>query len=216
MIEINGSAEVLRIMRGDDIFEIKKIALAIDPFWQWRQDTIAVESGRMIWMKGRNGVGKSTLLRMIAGFLPHAGDLIWKKRALQVESDLFYHQHMIFWHELLNVEQYVALKLESLAGDGVKKTDVHNCMEEWGLIKEKNTAIKLLSQGQKARVGLSVLHAINRDLWLLDEPFVHLDAFWFSRLTDAIKKHLVGGGMVLLASHQACEISAYPWSIEPA
>ena len=81
-------------------------------------------------------------------------------------------------------------------------------LETFGLAGREDLACRYLSQGQKRRVALARLVHERRPLWLLDEPFVALDAAAVEQVSGLIGTHLQRGGLVVLTTHQAVEITA--------
>jgi ABC-type thiamine transport system ATPase subunit len=173
--------------------------------------------GARLAVCGVSGIGKTTLLHLVAGLLtPTAGDLIWQNRSLLFqkaeERPIAYllQSHHIFDH--LTVEENIKLGLYSLP---LKQRPncwrrLHPLIGECGLdpfLKQKAT---LLSGGQKQRVALIRLLAQSQPIWLLDEPFNGLDTL----TKGVILHHLLRwqqeiGATLLFTTHHADEVSAF-------
>ncbi len=156
-----------------------------------------IDRGDKIALIGANGKGKSTLLRMIAGTEPFAGERVWGHNV----EEGFYAQHQM---EALDVNNTV---LDELQLCGSQKTDLElrvllGCFLFSGDDVEKK--IKVLSGGEKARVALAKTIVSKANFLLLDEPTNHLDMHSCDLLIEALNKY---EGSYLLVSHDRYFIS---------
>lgn len=172
-----------------------------------------LEAGELLFLQGRNGAGKTSLLRMLIGLLPpEAGVIRWRGEAIKVladefRADLCYlgHQNAIK-EELTPLENLVATA--RLAEEELSQDDALDALEQVGLAGREDLACKYLSQGQKRRVALARLVKEKRPLWVLDEPFVALDVAAVAWLAGLIGAHLQRGGLAVMTTHQAVDIPA--------
>jgi heme exporter protein A len=168
-------------------------------------------SGQLLYLRGANGAGKTSLLRLLCGLSrPEAGQILWNTRAVgeQAEAfrrDLFYLGHHNALQEALTVDENLAF-YAALAGATPDTADTARALERMGLRGCQRRPVRHLSQGQKRRVALSRLMLNSASLWILDEPFVALDHDSISLLADVIAAHLQRGGMAVLTSHQQVDI----------
>ena len=163
--------------------------------------SFAVAAGQIVWLRGANGQGKTTLLRTLAGLsAPAAGDLVWAG-APEIAPRPLYLAHSNALKEDLTVSESLRFLLH-LAGHHVDSGDVDAALERFGMASRKDAFVRTLSQGQRRRVALARL-AAQRELipWLLDEPFDALDSAGVALLGDVITKHASRGGSVVLTSH---------------
>lgn len=172
-----------------------------------------LEAGELLYLQGKNGAGKTSLLRMIIGLLPpEQGELRWNGysiRALADEyrADLCYLGHLnAIKEELTPIENL--LSVSQLSGSPLSEDDALDALEQVGLAGREDLACKYLSQGQKRRVALARLVKEERPLWVLDEPFVALDVAAVDWLAGLISSHLQRGGMAVMTTHQAVTIPA--------
>jgi len=163
--------------------------------------SFAVGPGSIVWIRGANGQGKTTLLRTLAGLsAPAAGDLVWTG-APEIAPRPLYLAHANALKEDLTVSESLRFLLH-LAGQRVDGLDLDRALERFGMASRKDAFVRTLSQGQRRRVALARL-AAQRELlpWLLDEPFDALDAEGVELLAGVIAQHARRGGVVVLTSH---------------
>jgi heme exporter protein A len=172
-----------------------------------------LDGGELLYLQGRNGAGKTSLLRMLIGLLPpETGEIRWhgkpiRKQGDEYHADLCYlgHQNAIK-EELTPLENLLASS--RLAGETLSEDDAFDALEQVGLAGREDLACKYLSQGQKRRVALARLVVDRRPLWILDEPFVALDVAAVDWLAGIISAHLQRGGMAVMTTHQPVAIPA--------
>jgi len=163
--------------------------------------SFAVGAGSIVWIRGANGQGKTTLLRTLAGLsAPAAGDLAWTG-APEIAPRPLYLAHANALKEDLTVSESLRFLL-LLSGQRVDGLDLDRALERFGMASRKDAFVRTLSQGQRRRVALARL-AAQRELlpWLLDEPFDALDAAGVELLAGVIAQHARRGGAVVLTSH---------------
>lgn len=172
-----------------------------------------LEAGELLYLQGKNGAGKTSLLRMIIGLLPpEAGEIRWKGQSIRrsgedFRADLCYLGHLnAIKEELTPLENLLAAA--HLADETLSEDDALDALEQVGLAGREDLACKYLSQGQKRRVALARLVKERRPLWVLDEPFVALDVAAVDWLAGIISGHLQRGGLAVMTTHQLVGIAA--------
>jgi len=168
--------------------------------------SFTVDAGAIVWIRGANGQGKTTLLRTLAGLAaPSAGTVSWRD-APAIEPRPLYLAHANALKEDLTAAESLRFLLH-LGGSRVASADVDAALERFGLASRANAFVRTLSQGQRRRVALARL-AAERELrpWLLDEPFDALDAAGVEVLAGLIVGYARRGGSTVLTSHQALPI----------
>ncbi|MBK4215185.1 heme ABC exporter ATP-binding protein CcmA [Paracoccus caeni] len=152
--------------------------------------SFTLNAGEALILRGPNGVGKTTLLRTIAGLQPATAGLIemaedavaYAAHADGLKGALTVAENLRFWAQIFGGEvgaALAAMDLEALA----------------------DRPAASLSAGQKRRTGLARLLVTGRPLWVLDEPTVSLDAASVARFGAVLRGHLAGGGAALMATH---------------
>ena len=165
-----------------------------------------VGAGTIVWIRGANGQGKTTLLRTLAGLsAPSAGTIRWSG-APELAPRPLYLAHANALKEDLTVAESLRFLLH-LAGTHFEGADVDAALQRFGMANRRDAFVRTLSQGQRRRVALARL-AAERDLrpWLLDEPFDALDDAGVALLGSVIAEHARRGGCVVLTSHLSLPI----------
>jgi heme exporter protein A len=167
---------------------------------------LSVASGEALMVSGRNGAGKSSLLRMLAGLVrvAHGGlNLEGGDPDLTVGEQAHYLGHQ----DALKPSLSVAENLEFWAGFlGPATSGQRGPLAAVGLDAIADLPAGYLSAGQRRRLSLARLLAVKRPIWLLDEPASSLDALGQRRLRDFMRAHLAAGGLIVAATHAALGI----------
>ncbi|MBI3275560.1 MAG: heme ABC exporter ATP-binding protein CcmA [Methylocystis sp.] len=168
--------------------------------------SFSVASGEALVVTGRNGVGKSTLLRAVAGLLPKAEGAIELDGAESGELCVLAHYlaHVDGLKAALTVEENLDFWARFLGGDDEtpKPTTIADALSRVGLAHVAQAPVAILSAGQKRRVALARLLVAWRPLWLLDEPSSALDLASRERLARIMAEHRACGGMIVAAAHE--------------
>lgn len=154
-----------------------------------------LEAGEALIVTGPNGAGKSSLIRVAAGLLPPATGSVTPEgaRALLAEAAALDAERGVaaalgFWARLDELPEPAARVAKALAAlDLAALADV---------------PVRLLSTGQRRRVGFARVLASDAPIWMLDEPANGLDAAAVTRLEALIADHRARGGIALVATHQ--------------
>jgi heme exporter protein A len=170
---------------------------------------LSVAAGEVIWLRGRNGRGKTTLLRTLAGLSQAAaGELRWGGQPVREvtpgwRAALVHIGHANALKEDLSAAESLAF-LARLAGARPDAAALERALARLGMQGMAARAVRTFSQGQRRRVALARLALAPRpSLWLLDEPFDALDDDGIARLASLVTEHAAAGGSVIYTSHQA-------------
>lgn len=163
---------------------------------------VAVEKGHLLALTGRNGSGKSSILRMIAGLLdPASGQILYDGTPIDSIESYASHVHYV-GHKLAvrrdhTVEQNLKLWL-SLGGEA---TLLDAAIDYFDLTPFRDAPCSILSAGWLQRVALARLLLMPAKVWLLDEPTSHLDEEGMALLSSLMQTRIEQGGLVVMATH---------------
>lgn len=161
--------------------------------------SFAVLPGTLLHLRGRNGIGKTSLLEVLAGLRkPVAGDirhadqnLHWLGHRNALNGDLSVQENLRFWCAL----------------QGIGTVTIEPALDRLGLARLRHRLCRSLSAGQKRRAALARLLVARRRMWLLDEPLSALDAEGLQRFSEILVEHLDSGGGVVVTSHQPLPVA---------
>jgi heme exporter protein A len=171
----------------------------------------AVSSGEMLLLEGRNGCGKTSLMRAIAGMLSlETGEVSWNGTPVR-------HQRQVFHGSTVWLAHRTGLKgdltmLENLYFERALRPqadrDAESVYQRLGIERLKKLPLRSLSAGQQRRVALARLLFADVPLWMMDEPFTNLDREGRKLVMELVEEHLDGGGLCVMAAHQDVDINA--------
>ncbi|HWH46229.1 MAG TPA: cytochrome c biogenesis heme-transporting ATPase CcmA [Burkholderiales bacterium] len=186
----------------------------------FRDLSFRLEAHQALRVRGGNGSGKTSLLRIVAGLSPaESGSITWNQdniRALGEDylRDLLFLGHSNGLKDDLSPVENLRYAL-ALAGSDADEPVLRGALAEQGLAAVADLPAKLLSQGQKRRAALARLSFSSQKLlWILDEPFTALDAASVERLARTITTQLQAGGMVMFTTHQEVELPGTARTLE--
>ncbi|MDP1548552.1 MAG: cytochrome c biogenesis heme-transporting ATPase CcmA [Nitrosomonas sp.] len=173
----------------------------------------SLEAGGLMQVRGPNGSGKTSLLRMLCGLSnPAAGEILWNGASIRsLNGDYFaamtYIGHLSGTKDDLTVIENLRIS-SALAGYEINDTQASEALGYMGLGGREVLPVKILSQGQRRRVALARLLVCKTSLWILDEPLVALDVLAVKLIRELLEQHLKQGGMVVMTTHQEIDLAA--------
>ncbi len=167
-----------------------------------------LKAGEWLHVRGENGVGKTSLLRLLAGLSkPPEGSVDWNGISIEADPTSYRRELFFLGHRDALKDDLTALEnvliASALDGSAVSQDQALSALCRFGLRGRELLPVSCLSAGQKRRVILARLLLRKATLWILDEPFNALDSRAVELLSSLIAEHLASGGMAVLTSHQA-------------
>jgi heme exporter protein A len=165
-----------------------------------------VGAGEALVVTGANGSGKTTLLRMLAGLTaPESGEIRWQGKRVdtfdpELRAAVAFSGHLPALKDGLTAEENLA-SLVQLEGSPASREALVEALDDVALSRQRTLPARVLSQGQRRRIGLARLAIVARPLWVLDEPLAALDAAATSLLARMLGRHLASGGLAVVATH---------------
>ncbi|WP_372605330.1 heme ABC exporter ATP-binding protein CcmA [Actibacterium sp.] len=153
--------------------------------------SFTLAAGQALFLRGPNGIGKTTLLRTVAGLQPALAGRV------EVPPDsITYAAHADGLKATLTVRENLEFWSQIFGGPGIDAA-----LEAFNLNDLADRHAQNLSAGQKRRLGLARMLVTGRPIWMLDEPTVSLDRDSVKLFADAVQAHLTRGGAALIATH---------------
>lgn len=166
--------------------------------------SLSVESGQLLVIEGKNGSGKTSLLRILSGIRQQEeGSVSWNGKNIEklgaaYRQDIAYlGHHNGIKHELTAVENLQMARIYGKISDKL----LDDVLETIGLLQKADLKTSNLSAGQKRRLAMARLLLTDCSLWILDEPLTALDKAGIQLFEDLLKQHIAGGGIAVLSSH---------------
>ena len=179
------------LLRLDDVACIRGDRLLFERL------SLTLTPGGALWLRGPNGTGKSSLIRIAAGLLRAAAGTVERfgrialiDEATALDAELPLRRALDFWARIDTVDGHT----------------VDRAMEAMALHPLAEVPVAMLSTGQRKRAAMARVIASGAPIWLLDEPANGMDDAAQARLVAAVATHRTNGGAMLLASHFALGI----------
>ena len=167
-----------------------------------------IESNQTMLVRGKNGSGKTSFLRLVAGYLKnYNGKILFNDNDLQQNNELLTDFRFIGQKNSLKDNLTVRKNIEMWQLIYHTKKDINKIVDLLDIRMLLNKDINTLSDGQKKRVSLSRLLISKAKVWLLDEPLVYLDLNKVKLLEDIILQHNEAGGITLYTSNTNIDLN---------
>jgi heme exporter protein A len=178
----------------------------------FRDLDLCVNAGQALNVRGPNGCGKTTLLRILCGLtLPEDGTIRWRGRVLRSHDPDYLRELRYIGHSdgvKLALSPRENLAIAMALDSGADEAALEAALARLDLTDFMDVPCRTLSAGQRRRVGLARLTLGGARLWMLDEPFTALDTSGIDAVRALIEAHLDGGGCAVLTSHQPINLDA--------
>ena len=167
---------------------------------------LSMNNKGMMQIKGKNGSGKTTFLKVILNILePESGEIIWKGKNIKKNIFDFYNQTTFIMDNNtstreLSVQDNINF-WKGLSSSKLNNDEIFKLLKKLDIEQYYKTRVMLLSSGERKKLELLRLILEQKKLWVLDEPFNHLDDLSIEILNQTFLDHINSDGMILFASH---------------
>ena len=167
---------------------------------------LSLNNKGMMQIKGKNGSGKTTFLKVILNILePESGEIIWKGKNIKKNIFDFYNQTTFIMDNNtstreLSVQDNINF-WKGLSSSKLNNDEIFKLLKKLDIEQYYKTRVMLLSSGERKKLELLRLILEQKKLWILDEPFNHLDDLSIEILNQTFLDHINNDGMILFASH---------------
>ncbi|MGY3687835.1 cytochrome c biogenesis heme-transporting ATPase CcmA [Vibrio coralliilyticus] len=190
------------------MLEVSQLTAIRDERILFESLSFTINYGELVQIEGRNGTGKTTLLRIVTGLGDRdSGEIFWNGENIESNRDA-YHQDLLFLGHQTGVKReltaYENLRfyLNIHSRKPVDKETIYSALMKVGLVGREDVPVAQLSAGQQRRVALARLWLSDHKLWILDEPLTAIDKQGVKVLESLFLSHAEDGGIVILTTHQ--------------
>jgi heme exporter protein A len=187
------------------IFEAKDLECIRDDRLLFEHLSFRINPGQALVLEGRNGSGKTSLLRILCGIrLPESGNIYWEG------GDIFrlgpeFREHIAYLGhkdghkpDLTPLEN---LRIAQGLGKAKEEISLEEALDQVGLYGFEDVPTRNMSAGQQRRLAIARLLVTDARLWILDEPFTSLDRMGIQHMERLFEAHLERGGMAAMTTH---------------
>ena len=191
-------------MSSTYLLQIENLACTRDDRVLFEHLSLSLAAGQMLLVEGRNGSGKTSLLRILTGLkLADEGEVLWRGKDIQqLAADYTEQVSYVGHHDGVKRDLSCLENLRLVQAMGKPSgVELDEALERVSLFRFGDTLVNNLSAGQKRRLALSRLMVTESLLWILDEPFTSLDKKSMAGFELMFENHLAQQGIIVMTSH---------------
>lgn len=179
----------------------------------FRDLNFTIERGELVELRGPNGSGKTSLLRILCGLAtPAGGDVLWDGTNIRSLGEEYSSVVSYLGHQNAVKDELTAMENLRIAcgvsGRALNKGKAQDVLAKVGLTQQQNLPARVLSAGQRRRLAMTRLLTSNATLWILDEVLTSLDDTAMDLSRNFMTEHLKNGGAAIVATHQDLNLTA--------
>ena len=168
--------------------------------------SLSLNNKQIIQIKGKNGSGKTTFLQTILNILePNKGEIFWEGKNIKKNIFNFYNKTTFIMDQNTSSRELTVIDninfWRGLSSSKLNNDEIDLLLRTFNIEKYKNTKVMYLSSGETKKLELLRLVLEQKKLWILDEPYNHLDNISVEILNQTFTDHTSGDGMIIFTSH---------------
>src|SRR5436190_8898774 len=189
------------------MLEVTKLTCVRGTRRLFRDLNFSASAGELVELRGPNGSGKTSLLRILCGLAtPAAGEVRWNGRGIRKLGEEYFASVAYLGHQNGVKDELTAIEnlrvSGAVSGTPLGKGEAEEILTRVGLSQQQNLPTRVLSAGQRRRLGMTRLLTSRAKLWILDEVLTSLDDSAMNLSRDLITEHLKKDGIAIIATHQ--------------
>ena len=179
----------------------------------FKELSFSAENGELVELRGPNGSGKTSLLRILCGLaMPAAGEVRWNGSGIRSLGEEYFGAVAYLGHQNAVKDELTAIEnlriSSAVCGYALDKREAEEILKRVGLTQQQNLPARVLSAGQRRRLAMTRLLTSKARLWILDEVLTSLDDTAMNLSREFINAHLKQDGIAIVATHQDLNLAA--------
>lgn len=194
------------------MLEVKNLTCVRGTRRLFKDLNFSAEPGDLVELRGANGSGKTSLLRILCGLAtPAAGEVCWQGKNIHSLGEEYFQSVAYLAHQNAVKDELTAIEnlriSSAVSGNPLSVPKAREILARVGLAAQENLPARALSAGQRRRLGMTRLLTSKATLWILDEVLTSLDDVAIALSGEFITQHLGNNGIAIVATHQDLNLS---------